>query len=148
MGDETNALELVSTIGFAGMQILIIIAHSVKSLRCAGGVRGGLLAHPDGQHVVFPLGCTIVVQDLTTQKQTFLEGHSNNVSCLACSPSGQFLASGQVTFMGFKADVIVWRFSERALYCRLTLHKVRIQALAFSPNDKFLATLGGQDDNR
>ena len=120
----------------------------MQSLRGAGGVRGGLLAHPDGQHVVYPLGCTIVVQNLATQKQAFLEGHSNNVSCLACSPSGQFLASGQVTFMGFKADVIVWQFSERALYCRLTLHKVRVQALAFSPNDKYLATLGGQDDNR
>lgn len=59
-----------------------------------------------------------------------------------------FLASGQVTFMGFKADVIVWQFSERGLYCRLTLHKVKVQALAFSPSDKFLATLGGQDDNR
>eukprot|EP00731_Ephydatia_muelleri_P029430 Em0020g1074a len=31
--------------------------------------------------------------------------------------AGQFLASGQVTFMGFKADVIVWQFSERGLYC-------------------------------
>ena len=123
-------------------------ACSEQSFRATGGVRGGLLAHPDGQHIVYPLGCTIVVQDLTTQKQTFLAGHSNNVSCLACSPSGQFLASGQVTFMGFKADVIVWQFSERGLYCRLTLHKVKVQALAFSPSDKFLATLGGQDDNR
>ena len=50
--------------------------------------------------------------------------------------------------MGFKADVIVWKFTERSLYCRLTLHMVKVQAVAFSPNDRFLATLGGQDDNR
>lgn len=50
--------------------------------------------------------------------------------------------------MGFKADVIVWRFEERELYCRLSLHMVKVQAVTFSPNDKFLATLGGQDDNR
>lgn len=50
--------------------------------------------------------------------------------------------------MGFKADVIVWKFPERSLYCRLTLHMVKVQAVAFSPNDRFLATLGGQDDNR
>lgn len=30
---------------------------------------------------------------------------------------------------------------------RLSLHKVKVQALAFSPNDKYLASLGGQDDN-
>lgn len=50
--------------------------------------------------------------------------------------------------MGFKADVIVWQFKERALYCRLSLHMVKVQAVSFSPNDKYLATLGGQDDNR
>ena len=50
--------------------------------------------------------------------------------------------------MGFKADVIVWQFKDRSLYCRLSLHMVKVQAVAFSPHDKFLATLGGQDDNR
>jgi len=30
---------------------------------------------------------------------------------------------------------------------RLTLHKGKVQALAFSCNDSYLASLGGQDDN-
>ncbi len=50
--------------------------------------------------------------------------------------------------MGFKADVIIWLFEGRQLYCRLTLHRVKVQAVAFSPSDKYLATLGGSDDNR
>lgn len=52
--------------------------------------------------------------------------------------------------MGFKADVIVWQFkdSNERIYCRLTLHRVKIQAVTFSPSDKYLATLGGSDDNR
>ena len=67
----------------------------------------------------------------------------------ACSYLGYILViSPQVTHMGFKADVIVWQFSDRSLYCRLTLHMVKVQAVAFSPNDKYLASLGGQDDNR
>lgn len=126
---EEEHLEIVNTIGFNGK------------------VPNGLLVHPDGHHIIYPLGCTVIVQDLATKKQSFLSGHSDYISCLACSPSGNYLASGQVTYMGFKADIIVWQFSERHLYCRLTLHRVKVQAMAFSPSDKYLATLGGSDDN-
>jgi len=48
--------------------------------------------------------------------------------------------------MGFKADIIVWDFVERKLLYRLTLHKVKVEALAFSPNELYLVSLGGQDD--
>ena len=114
-----------------------------------GNVPGGLLVHPDAKHLIYPLGNTIVIESLDdTHKQKFLSGHTNNVSCVTVSKSGRFVASGQVTHMGFKADVIVWDFESKSLYCRLVLHKVKVEALAFSPNDKFLTTLGGQDDGR
>lgn len=44
----------------------------------------------------------MVIQDLASKKQTFLHGHTNNVSCVVVSSSGSYVASGQVTFMGFK----------------------------------------------
>ena len=44
--------------------------------------------------------------------------------------------------------MIVWKFDEKELYCRFVLHKVKVQALAFSPSDHYLATLGGLDDGR
>lgn len=128
MEEEVNMLELVSTIGFAG------------------AVPSGLLVHPDRQHLIYPLGNTIVIEDLSNNSQSCLTGHTDNVSCLSVSKSGKFLASGQVTHMGFKADIIVWDYANRELYCRLTLHKVKVEALAFSPNDKYLVSLGGQDD--
>lgn len=126
--DDIPRLELVSTIGFNG--------H----------VEGGLAIHPDRQHMIYPLGSTIIIRDLNSGEQTFLTGHSNNVSCIAVSKSGRYLASGQVTHMGFKADVIVWDWEKRSIYCRLVLHKVKVEDLAFSPNDKYLVTLGGLDD--
>ncbi len=128
-----------------GTRLAILAAIFFNPL---GSIPGGLVAHPDGEHIVYTLGCTLIVKNIATSQQEFLSGHSNSVSCLASSPSGVYLASGQITHMGFKADVIVWKFADRALYCRLTLHKVKVQAVAFSPNDQFLATLGGQDDNR
>lgn len=76
-----------------------------------------------------------------------LQGHENNVSCLALSPSGQYLASGQITHSGFAADIIVWDMESRKILHRMSLHKVKVQALSFSCDDMYLASLGGQDDN-
>ena len=61
----TEPLELASVIGFAG--------H----------VKNGLVAHPDGETVLYPLGSTIVLRNKNdTAKQEFLRGHSNEVCCM------------------------------------------------------------------
>ncbi|XP_029413361.1 cilia- and flagella-associated protein 52 isoform X2 [Nannospalax galili] len=127
---ETNVaeLELDAVIGFNG--------HVPKGLKC----------HPDQEHLVYPLGCTVLIQAINTNKQNFLHGHGNNVSCLTISKNGNYIASGQVTFMGFKADIILWDFKKRELIARLSLHKGKIESLAFSPNDLYLVSLGGPDD--
>ncbi|KAL2101062.1 hypothetical protein ACEWY4_002823 [Coilia grayii] len=111
-----------------------------------GYVLSGMVAHPDREHLIYCLGCNIIIKGLLTNKQKILYGHTNNVSCVAVSKSGKYVASGQVTFMGFKADVIIWDFAERCIYARLQLHKAKVEALAFSPGEKYLVTLGGQDD--
>lgn len=36
---------------------------------------------------------------------SLLQGHTGRVSCLALSPSGRLLASGQITYLGFTAGV-------------------------------------------
>nr|XP_021511681.1 cilia- and flagella-associated protein 52 [Meriones unguiculatus] len=129
---ETNVakLELEAVIGFNG--------HVPNGLKC----------HPDQEHLIYPLGCTVLIQSINTNEQNFLHGHGNNVSCLAISREGDYIASGQVTFMGFKADIILWDFKKRELIARLSLHKGKIEALAFSPNELYLVSLGGPDDGR
>lgn len=76
-----------------------------------------------------------------------MQGHTNSVTCLAFSKDGKQLASGQVTHMGFQANIIVWDFNERIAVHNMLIHKVKVQAVAFSPSGKFLASLGGEDDN-
>jgi len=129
MSNMENELELAAVIGFKGT------------------VPQGLILHPDNEHLIFPLGCTVVVRNLIQKTQSFLQGHDNQVNCITVSPSGAYLASGQKTFMGFPADVIVWDFGQRCEIHRLSLHKVAVTALSFSFDELFLATLGGQDDN-
>merc|ERR1719272_2153928 len=129
MAAMENELELQAVIGFKG------------------SVVQGLILHPDQEHLIFPLGCTIVVRNLIQRTQTFLQGHDNQVSCVSASPSGDLLASGQKTFMGFPADVIIWDFHGRKELHRLSLQKVAVMSLSFSMDESYLASLGGQDDN-
>ncbi|XP_070684474.1 cilia- and flagella-associated protein 52 [Pempheris klunzingeri] len=111
-----------------------------------GHVFSGLRVHPDGEHLIYPLGCTVILKSIKDGKQEFLHGHTNNVSCVAVSKSGSYIASGQVNFMGFKAMIIVWDYVRRTIYAQLLLHKAKVEALAFSPSDKYLVSLGGLDD--
>jgi len=134
MADEDYAptvgnLELIGCVGFSGT------------------VPGGFILHPDERRLIHPVGSTVVVREVANpNSQRFLHGHSDSVTCLALSPSGRFLASGQRTHMGFQADVVVWDLETLEILHRLRLHKVRVQSLAFSPNEAYLATLGGVDD--
>ncbi|KAI3387679.1 hypothetical protein SNEBB_005282 [Seison nebaliae] len=123
-----QGLELSSAIGFDGT-----IPRSLK-------------LHPNDTHLVYPLGCNIIIEDLRSTQQFFLMGHDNNITCLTISTTGKYLASGQETHMGFKADIIVWLYEEKAIHARLSLHKVKIEALSFSCSDIYLMSLGGLDD--
>ncbi|XP_064891242.1 cilia- and flagella-associated protein 52-like [Columba livia] len=113
-----------------------------------GHVPCGLICHPDREHILYPLGCTVVIQHLDTKKQSFLHGHTDNVSCVAVSRDGMYVASGQVTCIGFKADVILWDFPKQELLARLSLHEGKVEGLSFSPRGIYLVSLGGQDDGR
>ncbi|XP_037545797.1 cilia- and flagella-associated protein 52 [Nematolebias whitei] len=109
-------------------------------------VPSGLRVHPNLEHLIYPLGCTVILKRIVDGEQEFLHGHTNNVSCISVSKSGSFIASGQVNFMGFKAAVIIWNYTQRTIHAQLDLHKAKVEAVAFSPNDKYLVSLGGVDD--
>lgn len=66
---------------------------------------------------------------------------------ISVSNTGKYLATGQKTFSGFKADIIIWDFETGSLLHRFTIHKSSIQSLSFSFNDKYLTSLGGIEDN-
>lgn len=126
-----------------------------------GKVSRALHISPCGKYIVYPLGSFVVLKNLVTDKIAFLDGHNNEISCIAVSHDGTRAASGQTHLMGVKADVLVWDLSkakkmldsgsvmlgDATCVHRLKQHLGKVQDVAFSNNDYYLSTLGGQDDN-
>lgn len=126
---DVEDLELISIIGFDG------------------NPRNGLKVHPDGIHIVYPLGNKLAIKNWQTKKEKFLEGHTNVISAVAISNNGLYVASGQINHMGFKASVILWDFQNQSILLKYESHKVRVEAVVFSCCDTYLISLGGPDDS-
>ncbi|XP_018044232.1 PREDICTED: cilia- and flagella-associated protein 52 [Atta colombica] len=111
-----------------------------------GITKNSLQLHPDEKHLLYPMGYKVVIKNIETSEQRFLNGHTNNVSTLCVSPCGEYVASGQNNHLGFKAMVIVWNYKEGTMKGSYETHKVGIVDLCFTCNSNFLVSLGGRDD--
>ena len=83
-------------------------------------------------NMLFPLGSACILENLnkSDNRQVFFRGHSNPVSAVAVSRCGKYLASGQVTHMGYKAAIHVYTLADHKLYATFTLHKVCAQCVS------------------
>lgn len=109
-------------------------------------VPNGVHFHPNGQNYVYAAGGNVVISDLTdTHQQTFLRRHDDTISCVCISPSGKFVASGQ---QGVNSNVYVWDFEQKKCIYSLEEHDHRIESVAFSHDDRLLATVGCPEDGK
>ncbi|XP_046959584.1 cilia- and flagella-associated protein 52 [Vanessa cardui] len=111
-----------------------------------GSAIRGLKVHPNGEHIIYPMGNKVCIQEWKTKKMYFLSGHTNSVSTVAVSPKGTYIGSGQINHIGFKASAKLWDFKNKTMLGSHELHKVRVEALAFSSDERYMISLGGRDD--
>lgn len=111
-----------------------------------GVLRQGAAIHPSGQYL-YASGANILSASLGSgPRQTLLRSlHSEPVSCLALGSTGRLVASAQE---GENANVYVWDYITQELLFSLEEHDHRVAAVAFSHDDKLLATLGGEGDGK
>lgn len=72
----------------------VIELKLLKMIGFEGRIPGGLICHPEGQHLLYALGSTVVILNVSDYSQEFLRGHSNNVSCISVNKAGNLVASG------------------------------------------------------
>lgn len=69
-----------------------------------GLTKSGLQLHPDERNLVYPMGNKVTIKHIDSGKQIFLSGHTNLISTICISPCGNYIASGQINFLGFKVS--------------------------------------------
>ena len=77
-----------------------------------------------------------------------LEGHRNNISCLARSHSGSYLASGDTG--SDPHSVLVWSVISKRPVLRMTSpHGAHgVESVQFTCDDKWLGSVGGSHSNQ
>lgn len=121
-------LELKSLIGFDGNPL------------------NGLIIHPDGVHLIYPLGTNVTTYNWSTKVQRFFVGLTNIISAVTISNTGKYVAAGQVNYMGFRSPIIIWGFQTGEVVTNYESHMVRVESVAFSCCEQYLISLGGLDD--
>ena len=73
-----------------------------------GKVPNSLSYTPCGQYVVYPLGSFVVIKSLISDRESFMDIHTYDITCCKMTNDGRRLASGQSNIAGVKADVFIW----------------------------------------
>lgn len=74
----------------------------------SGRTKNALQVHPDGKHLIYSMGNKVTIRDTASGHQDFLTGHTNVVTTLCVSRCGTYIASGQLTHLGFKVVSVLY----------------------------------------
>jgi len=83
-----------------------------------GNVPGGLKYTTCGGFIVYPLGSYIVMKNLKNDRLSFIDGHTQPVTCIAISHDGRTMVTGEQNIPGKKADCIMWDLEAAKKMCR------------------------------
>ena len=88
---------------------------------------------------IYPCATFVCVE--SPKGQEFLHGPTQKIACMDMSPKGRMVAAGET---GRNSEVYVWRYSDRTNLYRLSEHDGGIACLAFSQDERLLATFGAE----
>ncbi|TYJ96265.1 mitogen-activated protein kinase-binding protein 1 isoform X2 [Cucumis melo var. makuwa] len=103
----------------------------------------GLASNVNSAICVYLAGCVVVVHNVDSGTQSHLvvpHRSCKPLSCVAMSLDGRFVAAGE---SGPQPAVFVWELSGMAFVSELKGHLYGVACLAFSPDGKYLVSVGG-----
>lgn len=115
----------------------------------AGDFRNTCLTIPslgDGKYFVKGMGSLVVIENLLDpHDQKLLRGHDSQISAIAVSPSGSYIASGQVgteKYRGRAAPIFIWDTITGRRLTNLRGLTTRVNAISFSLDERFVCACG------
>jgi WD repeat-containing protein 90 len=96
--------------------------------------------------VVFSSAGTLIAMDVeTNQQKRFFFGHSAPICCFDIANHGSMLASAQE---GKNSIIRVWDYHTARCLSMLTMPVVTMKCVSFSPDGRFLASVGKDSHNK
>ncbi|XP_014648903.1 PREDICTED: WD repeat-containing protein 90 [Ceratotherium simum simum] len=113
----------------------------------SGNGRANVVWRPDTGFFAYACGCLVVVEDLHSGAQQHWLGHPEEISTLALSHDAQVLASASGrSSTASHCQICIWDVSGGSCRQLVSHHDTAVRALAFSPDDGLLVTLGDYGD--
>ncbi|XP_029702490.1 WD repeat-containing protein 90 isoform X2 [Takifugu rubripes] len=111
-----------------------------------GNGRDNMVWSPEQGLFAYTCGSVVVVEYLHTGRQRHLQGHHEEISCLAITHNTETMASASGGSHGARSLICIWNVQNGT--CRTTLfhHSGEVQCLTFSSDDRFLLSAGGFSD--
>lgn len=102
-----------------------------------------LCRHPSGA-LVYAVGRSVVIHDISAGSQRILSGHTRPVTTVDCSPDGKYVLSGQEDDGAGNSAVCVWNF-ESGEPRVMPAFRSGVRCARFSPDSRFVAACARED---
>ncbi|XP_068438690.1 WD repeat-containing protein 90 [Clinocottus analis] len=107
-----------------------------------GNGRGNMVWSPDQGLFAYSCGCVVVLEYLHTGSQRHLQGHSEEISCLAVTNDAKMVASAAGGSNGSRSLICIWDVQSGTCRNTISYHVGAVQSLAFSRDDRFFLSAG------
>ncbi|XP_070708545.1 WD repeat-containing protein 90 [Pempheris klunzingeri] len=125
--------------GEEGIKLKAVIGYN-------GNGRGNMVWSPDQGLFAYSCGCVVVVEYLHTGRQRHLQGHSEEISCLAVSNDAKTVASAAGGSNGSRSLICIWDVQNGTCRNNISYHRGAVQSVTFSRDDMFFLSVGDFSD--
>ncbi|XP_073345853.1 WD repeat-containing protein 90 [Pagrus major] len=125
--------------GEEGIKLKAVIGYN-------GNGRCNMVWSPDQGLFAYSCGCVVVVEYLHMGSQRHLQGHSEEISCLAVTNDAQTVASAAGSSNSGGSLICIWDIQNGTCRKTISYHSGAVQSLAFSRDDLFFLSVGDFSD--